>query len=140
MSDSTTAVPPIAEALTQRELTSLPITSRLPVNSTSVTSGTGTTKLRTTWLTTRAFVASLDPGRDQHRRQHSDEPAQPERDPPVDEILHDDLTRHRADDRARQTRGEQGDHEDCGRHAAEQRPQHAIGVFDPGIGGRARRR
>ena len=55
----TKAVAATASALVRRVFANSPITSRLAVNLTRATIGMGRTRLKTTWLSTRALVMSM---------------------------------------------------------------------------------
>ena len=72
-----------------------------------------------------------DRGHDQ-RRQHRHQPAHEDRDLPVDEPLHHDLARERADGRAREPGGEQRQREERARGAAEERLERLVRGLERG--------
>ena len=98
--------------VSQRGLTSDPITSRSRAMSSSGTSAKGMPKESTTWLQDQG-VGRVEPDRqDQQRRREGDRAAQEDRDAAADEALHHDLAGHRPDRGGGEAGGQQRDPED----------------------------
>ncbi len=77
------------------------------VKSTRGMTAKGSPKLSTTWLSTRVRVGSRPRAMTTRDGTMVDQPADPRRDPPPEEALHDDLARHRAHRGRGEARGQE---------------------------------